>query len=304
MLRKSWSSSDNRRKILDSLDDVYGELEGTFRYAEIIDGRNLKTFLLDYTESAKHYRNLSEDRYAPAMGRLGEKLATGDGLEKDTVTSVQLLKTAISRGWLPSVEFAWNQIGADPDFKMDRAWVKDRFFDEINDCNAKAMNIWGMINFRGNGIPVDLKEAHKWLNLAQYFGIRLSRPNRLEMIEREISFEQLAETLDSAQQWLSERQKKIKSIGKDFRNLKDRVMTEGEGKWFGLGELFQNGREGFLRHIILAYGCFEFAVKSGNKAATTHLEFLIRILTHARVERAVEITTEFAKKGEIPIISG
>jgi TPR repeat protein len=301
-LRKSWGRHDNRKKIFDSLNNVYGELEGTYRYAEILDGRSLTTFLLDFGESAKYYRNLSEDRYAPAMGRFGEKLAMGDGLEKNADEAVHWLVTAISRGWLPAVEFAWNQVSSGSELKLERDWIKARFFDEINNCNARAMHIWGMINFRGNGIPVDLKEAHKWLNLAQYFGAKLPRPNYMELIEREISFEQLLETTSAAQQWLLERQKKIRSVAKDLRNLKDRVKTEGDTKWFGIGELFQNGREGFLRHIILAYGCFDLALKSGNQAATTHLEFLTRILTHARTATAVEMTSEFIITGQIPVI--
>lgn len=301
MLRKLWGDFDKRKRIFDSLNGAHGELEGTFRYAEILDGRSLKTFLLNYNESEKYYRSLSEDRYTPAMARLGEKLATGTGIVKNPEEATHWLITAISRDWLPAVEFAWNQVSAGCELKIEQEWIKKRFFDEIEDENSHAMHVWAMINFRGNGVPVDLKEAHKWLNLAQYFGAKLPRPNYMEMIEREINFNILFETLCSTQKWLEDHKKISKKVAKNINNLKDRVKTEGEGKWYNLGELFLYGREDYLRHIILAYGCYDLALKAGNQAATTHLEYLARILTSAKTAEAVDLTAAFVKSGQIPV---
>jgi hypothetical protein len=100
---------------------------------------------------------------------------------------------------------------------------------------------------------------------------------------------------------LNDKQKKVKAIAKANKSLKERVLTGGEGRWFNLGELFEYGCEGFLRHIILAYGCFDLALKAGNQAATTHLEFLARILTSAKTAVAVEFSGSFVQSGQIPV---
>ncbi len=299
-LKKIWGSGDSRRKISDKLKRVYGELDGTYRYAEILDGRVFQAFVLDYRESERLYRSLAEDRYPSAMSRLGEKLIRGEGVEKNPEEAEKWLTSAISRNWLPAVELVWDEICAGSGLKLDREWARARFFDEIDSGNSKALYAWGMINFKGRGIARNFEEAHKWLNLAQYFGAKLPRPSPLEAIEREISFEQLETILKSTQQWLEEHQNKIRSIAKDIRNLKDRVKTEGSGKWFNIGEFFQYGKEGFLRHVILAYGCFDLALKSGNSAAASRIEYLGRILTSSKTAAAIEVTAAFVKTGQIP----
>ncbi|HAE38707.1 MAG TPA: hypothetical protein DCG57_08725 [Candidatus Riflebacteria bacterium] len=300
-LRKYWNSSDLRRRIADTLKKEYGELEGTFRYASVLEGTAFQTFILEYRESEKLYRNLAEDRYTPAMCRLGEKLARGSGIPVNLDEAAQWLSTAVSRDCLPAIDFAWGEVCAGSALKLEREWLKERFLEQIENGDAKAMYSWGTINFKGRGVPEHFEEAHKWLNLAQYFGVKLPRPSPLETIEREISFDQLERTLKATQQWLEEHQGKIRSIAKDLRNLRDRVMTSGTGKWFILGESFHYGGEGYLRHVMLAYGCFDLAHKAGESAATSRLEYLKRILTSARIDNAVNMTADFAKTGRVPV---
>lgn len=299
-LKRNFSTRDVRRRVFDNLKKVYGELEGSFRYAEMLDGRSCETFILDFRESEKLYRKLADDRYPPAMARLGEKLARGEGVVKNTEEAAEWLTKAIFRNWFPAIEFVWEAVDRYPELKFERSWVEARFFDEIESGNGKAMYVWGMINFKGRGIRTNLEEAHKWLNLAQYFGEKLNHPNPLETIEREISFEQLKKVLDHTVQWLEDHQNRIRSIAKDRRTMRDRVKTEGEAKWFKLGELFQYGKEGGLRHILLSYGCFDLALKAGSNNAISHLEYIKRIITSSKTDLAIELAQNFKKTGEIP----
>ena len=299
-LRKLWNAADLRKRIADTLKKEYGELEGNFRYAAVLEGKAFQTFILDYREAEKLYRNLAKDRFTPAMCRLGEKLAQGSGIPKNLDEAAQWLSTAISRDYLPAIDFAWSEVCSGSAIKLEREWLKERFLEQIDNGNAQAMYSWGMINFKGRGVSENFEDAHKWLNLAQYFAVKLPRPSPLETIEREISFDQLERTLKATQQWLEEHQGKIRSLAKDLRNLRDRVMTSGAGKWFVLGESFHYGGEGYLRHVILAYGCFDLALKAGEVSATSRLEYLKRILTSAKIEYAVNVTGEFAKTGKVP----
>ncbi|MBU1109032.1 MAG: SEL1-like repeat protein [Candidatus Riflebacteria bacterium] len=298
-LKKSWKGKDCRRQILENLKSTVGEHEGSLKYASILDGSAFQMFLLDYRESERLYLGLVEEGYLPAMSGLGEKLAHGKGVPKNLDEAAQLLTKSISRKYYPAVEFAWNEIASGSELKIDLDWLKTFFLAEIEAGNSRAMYCWGVINKNGTGIPKNLEEAYKWLNLAQYLGEKLPRSNPMDSLEI-MPFEQLANAQYAAQEWLESHQGKIPSIRKFNKYFRERVMTNSPRKWFKFGQFFQYGREGFLRNLLLAYGCFELALTEGDAEAKPRVDFLVKIIPPRLIEKASEMALSLEKTGCMP----
>lgn len=302
-LKKPWNASDFRKRICENLKKARGELEGMMKYAEILEGRTVEAFLVDYKESEKIYRSLAEDRFPPAMGRLGEKMTRGEWIARNLEEGAQWLSKSISRQYFPAVEFAWNEICAGTELKIDVPWLKSCFLAEIEAGNHEAIYAWGVINQSGKGVAEDFEEAHKWLNIARYLGKKFPVQNPMEALERRLSFQQLEKAENSAQEWLEKHQGKLPIISRLRKLFRERVMAQGKEKWLRLGELFRSGSEGFLRHAVLAYGCIELALRSGDTQARAHLETLAAIVPAEQYEKAFRYALEIEKTGNMPILS-
>lgn len=116
----------------------------------------------------------------------------------------------------------------------------------------------------------------------------------MDSLER-MPFEQLANAQHASQKWLESHQNKIQSIRKFTKYFRERVMTDTPRKWFKFGQFFQYGREGFLRNLLLAYGCFKLALKEGDAAAQSRLDFLGKIIPAGLAEGAAEIALSLEK---------
>jgi TPR repeat protein len=301
-IKKSWHSSDCRLKILDNLKRSLGELEGTLRFAEILEGKECHIFLLDYQESETFYRNLAGDGFPPAMARLGEKLALGLGVTSNQEEASELLIQAISRGSFQAIEFCWNSLIEGTKLNIDKDWLKERFMAAIDSANTQAIFTWGILNQDGKGIAKNPEEAHKWCNLAQYLGFHLPFPGPFEALEKSLGVEGVERAINSAQEWLESHQGKNQNIRRLIRSFRQRVMTEGNQKWLPLGELFLTGAQGYLRNPFLASGCFQLAQKSGDVNSKLRVEALSRILPDEVTQKSPGLALQMEMTGNLPTL--
>ena len=298
-LKKSWKAHDFRKRIFDNLKELNGEQQASIKFARMLDGAAFPMFLLDYKESERMYRRMADDGFPPAMSELGEKLALGRGVPKNLDEAAQWLLKAISRKYFQAAEFAWNEIVTGSELKIDQDLLKTCFLTEIEAGNPRAMYAWGVINQNGRGVSVDLVEAHKWFNLAQYFGEALPQQNPMETIERRIPHEQLEKAQNDALDWLEAHEGKNQSIRKFSKYFRERIMTAGAKKWFKIGEFFEYGSPGFLRNLVLAYGCFDLALRGGDISAQPRLAYLGKLIPPAVAESAARIVMAMEKTGRV-----
>lgn len=301
-LKKSWHGSDCRLRVFENLKNTKGELEGTLRFSEILEGKNFKIFLQDFNAAEKLLRNLAQDGFPPAMLRLGEKLTLGLGSEKNVEEASKLLTQAISRGNFPAMEFCWNEITRNSELKIDSNWLKTTFLTAIDAGNPQAIHFWGQIHQLGTGVPVMHEEAHKWFNLAQYIGVKLPFPSPLDTLERSLTPEQLVKAVNSAQEWIEGHLAKNQNLRRFSKSFRERVMTDSIQKWQKLGELFRSGSEGYLRNIVIAYGCFELACRKGDSSARLRLESIGRNLPPELVEMAPRMALQMEMTGNLPAL--
>jgi len=103
---------------------------------------------------------------AGAQVALGQRYATGDGVEADAVRAASLFRTAAesgsSEGQL-ALGAAYRQgvgVAQDPDEAL--RWIRKA----ARAGNARARLALGAMYEEGDGVPKDLVAAHAWLNLA------------------------------------------------------------------------------------------------------------------------------------------
>ncbi len=299
-LKSTFRQNDTRPHIIENLRKTRGELEGFYRYAEIFDGMIFQVFLNDFHEAEKIIRKLAADGFLPAMFNLALKLMQGKWLPKNMEEAGKWLVHAITRRYFPAMEFAWNETQKVPDLTIDHDWLKSSIMAEIDSGNPIALNFWGLNHLHGNGMPVNPEEAHKWLHLARFLGTPVPAADPLETLEKNLPFDQLTRYHKNARDWLDTHHGRVQLIRQMKSLFREKITAEKSKKWFKLGELFMTGGPGFLRHPVMAYGCFEFAARDGDQIAPLRLETLGRIVPAKFIETASRIVLGVEKSGIMP----
>ncbi len=299
-LHNCWPDRDCRQRMLTNLKKTLGEMEGELRYAEMLEGNGFQQFLLDYSESEKILKKLAEDDFLPAQYELAKKLREGRTVASDFELADTLLKKVISRNYLQAAEYAWNEKAAGRPGNLDFEWLSTRFMGIIDSGNTAAMFIWGLINRQGRGIAENPEEAWKWLNIAQFYGIRLPAPNPLEYLETKITADKCYQLFKDILRWLEIHHARLAKWSQLQGLLRERLTTERPGKWYELGMLFKTGTEGFLRAPALACGFFKLAARDGNLEAVREIESLKRLVPEWLIDKSQHAATLMEKTGRLP----
>lgn len=299
-LHSYWPAKDCRQKILANLRNVSGEMEGELRYAEMLEGTGFQQFLLDYHESENILRKLAEEDFLPAQYELAKRLREGKTVSADFELADNLLKKAISRNYLQAIEYAWNERAAGKSISIEFEWLSDRFMSLIDSGNTAAMFIWGLINRQARGIAENPEDAWKWLNIAQFSGIRLPTPNPLEYLEKKMTAEKCHQLFRETLRWLEAHRSRPLKWSQLQSIFREKLADKNPEKWFGLGKLFKTGAEGFLRAPMLACGCFKLAALNGNSEALKEIESLKQLVPSWLIEKSQKIAALMEKTGRLP----
>jgi TPR repeat protein len=275
-------------------------MEGELRYAEMLEGTGFQQFLLDYYESENILRKLAEDDFLPAQYELAKRLREGRTISSDFDLADNLLKKAISRNYLQAIEYAWNEKAAGKPINIEFDWLSARFNGLIDYGNTAAMFIWGLINRQARGIAENPEEAWKWLNIAQFSGIRLAAPNPLEYLETRITAEKCHRLFKDILRWLEIHHARLAKWSQLTSLLRSKLTENRPEKWYELGMLFKSGAEGFLRAPVLACGCFKLAASSGNPQAAKEIENLKKLVPEWLLEKSQHAALLMEKTGRLP----
>ena len=300
ILHNCWPARDCRQKILANLRKVSGQMEGELRYAEMLEGTGFQQFLLDYHESENILRKLAEDDFLPAQYELAKRLREGRTILSDFELADNLLKKAISRNYLQAIEYAWNERAAGKVISIEFDWLSAKFLSLIDAGNTAAMLIWGLINRQARGIAENPEEAWKWLNIAQFSGIRLPAPNPLEYLETKMTAEKCHQLFKETLRWLETHRSRPLKWSQLQSIFREKLADKRPEKWLELGKLFKNGAEGFLRAPMLACGCCKMAALNGNSEALKEIENLKRLVPAWLVEKSQNAAMLMEKTGRLP----
>jgi len=299
-LHNCWPARDCRQKILTNLRNTSGQMEGELRYAEMLEGTGFQQFLLDYHESENILRKLAEDDFSPAQYELAKRLREGKTVPSDLEFADNLLKKAISRNHLQAIEYAWNEKAAGRPTDIELDWLTTRFMGLIDSGNTAAIFIWGSINHQARGIAENPEEAWKWLNIAQFSGVRLSAPNPLACLEAKMTAEKCYQLFKETVRWLETHHSRLAKWSQLQILFRSRLTEKRPEKWYELGMLFKSGAEGFLRAPVLACGCFKLAAQNGNSEAAKEIESLKRLVPEWLIEKSQHAAMLMEKTGYLP----
>ncbi len=299
-LHNCWPGRDYRQKILANLRSVSGQMEGELRYAEMLEGTGFQQFLLDYHESENILRKLAEDDFLPAQYELAKRLREGRTLLSDLELADNLLKQAISRKYLHAIEYAWNEKAAGKPVNIESDWLSSGFMSLIDSGSTAAMFIWGLINCQARGIAENPEEAWKWLNIAQFSGIRLPAPNPLDYLETKMTAEKCYQLFKDTLRWLEIHHSRLAKWSQLQGILHAKLTENRPEKWLELGLLFKTGAEGFLRSPVLACGCFKLAECNGSPGAAKELEQMKRLMPEWLLEKSQHAAMLMEKTGRLP----
>ncbi len=299
-LHNCWPGRDCRQKILTNLRNTSGQMEGELRYAEMLEGTGFQQFLLDYHESENILRKLAEDDFLPGQYELAKRLREGRTISSDFELADNLLKKAISRNYLQAIEYAWNEKASGKPVNIEFDWLSARFNGLIDYGNTAAMFIWGLINRQARGIAENPEEAWKWLNIAQFSGIRLAAPNPLEYLETRITADKCHRLFKDILRWLELHHARLAKWSQLQSLFRSRLTENRPEKWYELGILFKTGAEGFLRAPVLACGCFKLAAINGNAQAIKEIESLKRLVPEWLIDKSQHAALLMEKTGRLP----
>lgn len=85
--------------------------------------------------------------------------------------------------------------------QLDYTYISERMA-AAEAGRADALYDLGLLYATGQGVDIDLVEAHKWFNLASVRGIRRALIDRAELA-RDMSPSEVAEAQRQAREWLS-----------------------------------------------------------------------------------------------------
>lgn len=162
------------------------------------------------------------------------------------------------------------------------------------------MFIWGLINRQARGIAENPEEAWKWLNIAQFSGIRLAAPNPLEYLETRITAEKCHRLFKDILRWLELHHARLVKWSQLQSLFRSRLTENRPEKWYELGILFKSGAEGFLRAPMLACGCFKLAAINGNAQAIKEIESLKRLVPEWLIDKSQHAALLMEKTGRLP----
>ncbi len=158
----------------------------------------------DYKTAFEKWKPLAEKGYAQAQFNLGLMYRRGEGVTQDNKEAVKWFRFAAEKGHPPAQnnlgEMYIKGHGVTQDYEEAVKW----FRLSAGQGNAHAQSNLGVRYFKGQGVMKDFVQADMWFNIAGANGYEDEEAKNRDILENQMTPDQIAEAQKLAREWLEE----------------------------------------------------------------------------------------------------